>query len=500
MPEHIRALIVILALAAIVFAFARRPAADLIPRKDFTRWRNLWLGLSILAFVSQSFWVYAGVAAIVLSVARKREHNQIALFFLLLFLVPPASIQIPGLGLINYLFALDHVRLLALCILLPAFLTLRKRADTLAFGRTGPDKLLAVYLLLVASLYLRGTTLTDTLRLTLGLFIDIFLPYYVVSRALKHLSDFKQAILAFVLAAMLLALIGVFEYARHWLLYSALTDVMGLHWGLSNYLGRAGSLRASASTGQAIVLGYVISVAIGFYLFLLSSVRNRMQQYLGALLLAGGLFATLSRGPWIGALAVIVVFIATGQNALKRLLLLALAGALALPLLSIIPGGNKLIDLLPYIGTVEAGNITYRERLFENAMIVIQHNPLFGSIDYRSTPEMQSMIQGEGIIDIVNSYLLVALETGLIGLALFAGFFATILLGLRKSLFRFQDKNDDTARLGRALLASLAGALVTITTVSNISVIPIVYWSLAGLAVAYIQMVLQLKYTQAANQ
>lgn len=73
--------------------------------------------------------------------------------------------------------------------------------------------------------------------------------------------------LAFALAAMVLALIGIFEYSRHWLLYSSLIDVMGLNWGMSNYLGRGGSLRASASAGQAIVLGYVISVAIGFICF-----------------------------------------------------------------------------------------------------------------------------------------------------------------------------------------------------------------------------------------
>lgn len=499
MPEHLRALIVILALACIVFAFARRPATDLIPYSDFTRRRNLWLALTLAAFISHSFWVYAVLMALVLALTQRRERNPLALFFILLFLIPPAPIQIPGLGLINYLFALDHVRLLALLILLPAFFTLRKRAGTLPFARTWPDKLLALYLLLSALLHLRETTLTDTLRQTLYLFTDVFLPYYVASRALKQLSDFKDAMLAFALATMVLALIGVFEYARHWLLYSALTNAMGIHWDMSNYLGRGGSLRASASTGQAIVLGYVISVAIGFYLFLHTRVRSRLQQRLGALLLAAGLFAPLSRGPWVGSAAIIAVFIATGRNAAKRLMLLGLAAVLALPLLSIIPGGNKLIDLLPYIGTIEKGNITYRERLLDNAIIVIQRNPVLGSIDFLSTPEMQSMIQGQGIIDIVNTYLIVTLKSGLIGLALFAGFFIAIALGIYKSFRTFQDKDDETLRLGRALLATLAGVLLTITTVSSISVIPVVYWSLAGLGVAYIQMVRNLRTSRAAD-
>lgn len=498
MPEHIRALIVILVLAGTVFTLARRPAKDLIPYNDFTRRRNLWFVLTLLVFFAHSFWVYAAVAAVVLTVARKRERNPMALFFMLLFLAPPASAQIPGMGVINYFFDLNHIRLLSLCVLLPAFFVLRRRSDTLPFGRTWPDKLLTAGLVLTSLLLLRETTLTDTLRQTAYMFIEVFLPYYVASRALKDLSDFKDALLAFVLAAMVLSIIGLFEFARSWLLYSALTDALGMQWEMSGYLSRGGSLRASATTGQAIALGFVISVALGLYLFLQEGVRSKLQRRLGGLLLAGGLFAPLSRGPWIGAVVMITAFIATGRGAAKRLMLLALAAVLAIPLLAIVPGGQKFLDLLPFIGTIEVENITYRQRLFDNAMIVIQRNPLFGAFDFRSTPEMQSMIQGQGIIDIVNTYINVALQVGLVGLTLFVAFFVTVLLGIRKAMRSFPDKDDERRRLGRALLATLAGIMVTIVTVSSITFIPIVYWSVAGLGVAYVQMARKLKHTSIA--
>lgn len=498
MPEHFRALVVILVLAGIVFAMARGPSEDLIPRNDFIRRRNLWFVLTLLAFVSYSFWVYAAVTVVVLSLARKRERNPVALFFLLLFLVPPASAQIPGFGVINYFIDLNYVRLLVLCVLLPAFLSLRRQADTVSFGRTWPDKLLAANLVLTSLLLLRETTVTDTLRQTFYLFTDVFLPYYVASRALKNISDFKHALLAFVLAAMVLSIIGMFEYARSWLLYSALISALGMHWEMSSYLSRGGSLRASVTTGQAIALGMVISVAIGFYLFLQESVRSKFQRRLGALLLAGGLFAPLSRGPWIGAASMLMVFIATGKKAIKRLMLLAIAGVLALPLLTVVPGGQKVLDLLPFIGTVEVENITYRQRLIDASTIAIQRNPWFGSFDYRKTPEMQEMIQGEGIIDIVNTYIGIALSFGLVGLALFVAFFATVLFGMRKAMRSFPDKEDEAHRLGRALFATLAGILVTIVTVSSITVIPIVYWSVAGLGVAYVQMARGLRSTSSA--
>ncbi|WP_415756811.1 O-antigen ligase family protein [Pseudomonas sp. LT1P18] len=497
MPEHFRALIVILVLTGIVFAMARRPAADLIPDRNFTRRRNLWFVLTLLAFVSYSFWVYAGIAAIVLTFAGNRERNPVALFFLLLFLIPPATAEIPGFGLINYFFALNHIRVLALCVLLPAFLVLRKRADTVPFGRTWPDKLLAAYLLLTSLLFLRETTVTDTLRQMLYMFIEVFLPYYVASRALRNLSDFKDALFGFVLAAMVLSLIGLFEYAKHWQLYSGVVFAMGMQWD-PGYLSRGGSLRASATTGQAIALGFVISVAIGFYLYLQEEVRSKLQRSLGALLLAGGLYAPLSRGPWIGAAVMIVVFIGTGRKAIKRLMLLAAAGALALPLLAIVPGGQKVLDLLPFIGTVEVENITYRQRLIDNALIVIQRNPWLGTFNFRSTPEMQSMIQGQGIIDIVNTYIGIALSFGLIGLTLFVVFFTSVLQGIRKGMRSFPNKDDEARRLGRALLATLIGILITIVTVSSITVIPVVYWSVAGLCVAYAQMARRLKHTSTA--
>ena len=194
----------------------------------------------------------------------------------------------------------------------------------------------------------------------------------------------------------------------------------------------------------------------------------------------------------------IVVFIGTGRKAVKRLMLLALAGVLALPLLAVVPGGQKVLDLLPFIGTVEAENITYRQQLIDNAMIVIQRNPWLGSFDYRSTPEMQSLTQGQGIIDIVNTYIGIALSVGLIGLMLFVCFFAAVLLGIRKGMRSFSNKDDEARRLGRALLATLAGILITIVTVSSITVIPVVYWSIAGLGVAYAQMARRLKQTSTA--
>jgi O-antigen ligase len=174
---------------------------------------------------------------------------------------------------------------------------------------------------------------------------------------------------------------------------------------------------------------------------------------------------------------------------IRRLLILALTTMLVLPVVSALPGGDKMINMLPFIGTTNTENVNYREKLITNSMIVLQRNPWFGSVDFLNTPEMQSMRQGEGIIDIVNTYIGIALEQGYIGLGLFSAFFALTLLDIYRAIHSIPDKDSEEHLLGRALLSTLIAILIIIFTVSSISIIPIVYWSFAGLGIAYAQMV-----------
>jgi len=488
MPEHLRTLIVILVLSTVVFAFAHRPACSITGTGNFTRRRNLWFALTLAAFLAHNFWVYTFIAILLLIYANLRETNPPALFFFILFALPMSHIPISGMGLINIFFNLSHARILELLILLPAFFVLIRRSGTLAFGRTWPDMVLGVYMLLTAILYLRETSVTDTLRQAFYLFIDVFLPYFVISRSLKDLQAFREALLSIVLAIMVIALLAIFETTKHWLLYHSLIGVLELEGSL-DYLGRDGKLRAIVTAGHPIALGYLIAAGMGLYLFLQRSIRKKFVRWLGMALLAAGLIAPLSRGPWIGAVVLLAVFTATGRYAVRRLMSLAVAAVLALSLIAVLPGGERVTNLLPFIGKTEQGSIQYREKLITNSMIVIERNPWFGSIDYLSTPEMKAMRQGQGIIDTVNTYIGVTLETGIVGLGLFVGFFALTLLGIYRAMRSIRDRGSEERLLGRAIFATLLAILVMIFTVSSISFIPIVYWSVAGLGVAYAQMI-----------
>jgi O-antigen ligase len=342
---------------------------------------------------------------------------------------------------------------------------------------------------MTALLYLRETSITDTARQSLYLFIDVFLPYYVISRSTKNLNNFRDTLTSFVIAAMLLSTIAIFESYKHWLLYNSLVAEMDLSGGIAGYIGRADSLRAVASTGQPIVLGYVIAVALGFYLYLRPTIKGSLFLKLGLMLLLVGLISPLSRGPWVGAAVLLIVYIATGASALKRLVIVGMMAVMAVPILAILPGGEKIIDLLPFVGTVDQANVDYRQDLFRNSIIVIRKNLWLGSPNYMDSPEMLSMMQGQGIVDVVNTYIRITLESGLVGLGLYAGFIMVVLRGIRNGMKKVKDRNSEIYLLGRVLLATIIAIVVIIFSVSSITFIPIVYWSVAALGVAYSQLI-----------
>jgi len=126
----------------------------------------------------------------------------------------------------------------------------------------------------------------------------------------------------------------------------------------------------------------------------------------------------------------------------------------------------------------------------EQSWIVIQRNPLLGSADYLETPEMESMRQGAGIIDVVNTYLQIALQSGLVGLGIFLLIFSIPLLRLYKmnSTLKNNDSFKHLVVQNRALISTLLGIMVIIFTVSGVGITQIYYWSILGLACAFLKL------------
>lgn len=484
MPENIRALVVVLALATTVFVIVRAPARAMAQRPgDFERRRNLWFGITLAAFLSYNFWLFMGIAAVLLHQAATKEKNIIAMVMFVLLAMPLIGLEIPGFAGIRYLFKLDYLMLISLVVFLPIFVRTIKQHSLKHFADETVDWYLYSYIVLNITLWVfAGGDFTGTGRNAFLYFMGMALPYAIASREIKTDAALRAAIACYVLGASVMAAVGIVEAMRGWLMYTSIEKAMGINWGMTIYLRRGNSLRAFASTGQAIVFGYAMAVGLMLLLGLRRHFSRKIFWYGGLALLFIGMLSSYSRGPWLGAAAGYFVFIISGPKRWSNIARLAVVGVVAGALLLASPLGEKLYNSAV---AVDEGSYDYRVKVFEVSMRVIMQNPLFGTRDANTIDQLEELRQGQGIIDIVNSYVAVALQNGLIGLSLFVGFFASAIHAIFKRIRRLQDSDCEAMDLGRCLLAALTCILVSIYTVSSILIVPIVYYLMAGLAVAY---------------
>jgi len=492
MLGSIKALIVVLAIAAIIFHLAKPIALRFMTGDDFSRRRLVWFVLTAVSFVSPNIWLFALIAVPMLVWAGRNDSNPIALYLLLLHVIPPVAVNIPVLGN-NGLFALDNYRLLAFCVLLPAAIRYRKNQKNGMAGAFGTmDILLLAFGILQIALFtppdlpyhfVIPDSPSNALRRAVLFLLDTYLLYFAVSRICQSREKMVDAVASFCLACAVIAALSVFERTKSWLLFVDIASRWGTDPNATYYLFRGGSVRAQVSAGHSIALGHLLAVAFGFWLYLKSLVRVGLHRIGVTLLLWGGLFGSFSRGGWLGAAAVYFTFVLFGPRPVSRLvkgasLALALAGLIAMS-----PIGNQLLDMLPKNGMPAD---MYRHRLAERGWELVLAHPFFG--DQFPWPEMEDLRQGEGIIDIVNTYLGVALAYGLIGLFCFLSF---ILLGMTRVYLRARElthSDPDLALLGASLIACIAGNLIMIDSDSFNMGPEKMFYLLAGLATAYARL------------
>jgi hypothetical protein len=507
MREHLVALVYILFIAGICFLVMAKPlTARLMAPADFARRRNLWIAVTVATFLAHNFWLAMLASALIVGIGSRREQNPAAMYCVLLFAVPQFDMPISGFGVVNYLFEMNHPRMLALVLLLPAALKLagQKRAANPRLHL--PDTLFALYFIYVFIVSATADSVTGLMRFSIYLLLDHALLYYVITRSVVDKRRLYDVLAAFVMGVAVVCVIAGFENIRNWLVYESLRIPLGVPpQDIGTYLLRAtedgGYLRAYVTMGHAIALGFMSMVAITWLLALAPAfsrpvaapgmplpASSQMTRLLGMalmLMLVAGLLASVSRGPWLGCAIVMVLGLSSGPGAKQRLTWMLAALPLVIAALLILPQGQKFIDLLPFVGTVDPGSVSYRTQLLDRAMIVFWQNPIFGSMQYMSNPALEEMRQGQGIIDIVNSYVGVALAYGGIGLVLFVAPSAYALWTAWTTSRRLATQDPQAEAAGRALAASMLGVLLVIGAVSHYFHIPIVHRLVVSLCAAF---------------
>jgi O-antigen ligase len=492
MALSLKELLVVLVIASLVFMLAKPIALTFTPEVDFRRRRRAWYALTIVAFLSPNFWIFVAVATPILIVTGRKDSNPVAVYLMLLHVIPPVHQQIPMVG-ISFLFELNSFLLLSFCIMTPAAMRLLRTRNRPRYRALLPmDLALLGFGLLNSFHYLQAqavggalypiTTADSIRRIFIFLFIT-YIPYFVTSRSGVSRRALMDDIASYCLACGLLAATAIFESQRGWLLYGELP----LRWGTSlgaDYLIREHALRAMASAGHPLTLATLLSIAAALWLYLRPSVESTRARLVFSILLGAGLVVTYSRGPWIGAAVACLVFVILKPRALSAMFKTTIGVLLAGAALSVTPFGEKIISLLPIFGgRSDLDTITYRQNLLHRSLAIIGQHPFLG--DTTALSQMEDLRQGQGIIDLVNVYIQILLDDGFVGLTLLLGFLLIGVWKVNAVRRRSIGSDPDNAMLGASLIACTIGFLVTLAGGSLGNGTERMYYMLGALMAAY---------------
>jgi hypothetical protein len=475
MIGSLKAMVVVLVIGFAVFWIAKPIALRFMAEQDYQRRCTLWLSLTAVAFVVPSFWLFFGIALPALFLASKRDKNPLALALFVLHVIPPVMVAVPSMGV--RLLDMNSIRLLTLAIIIPAMLNAPRPPSSASFKFAATCVL--GYNLLMLALYVPYESPTNTVRRLIEYGLDSVVVFFAFYRLLPTPRALREALMCLCLGTAIVACVGLFEWLRSWMLYVTLTN----YWGVADsmaFLTRGDSLRAQSSTGHSMTLGFITATAFALWLGFAQSIPDNKRKWLATAVLLAGCYASLSRAGWMMAAIAYVVYLLVGPMRtaalFKQLGLIALAVGVVL----VAPGGEKLINLLPFVGNTDTSNIDYRERLAEVSWMLIWRNPWFG--DPFVMLHMESLRQGQGIIDLVNVYASIALFTGFVGLFLFVMPNLTALWGLLRATFGPHRKDAGLHMMSAALAAAMVANLVMFAVGSLGATLSFLFWGFSAAA------------------
>ncbi|WP_395334437.1 O-antigen ligase family protein [Novosphingobium sp. BL-8H] len=288
-------------------------------------------------------------------------------------------------------------------------------------GRFIADRWVIALLVLFTVVFGRDTSSTNLLRVACSVVLNLGLPYYVLSRGIANATELRTTIRWFACGGVALAALMLFEAVRAWSLYNELYQ----HYGLPNmfYLKvRGGIVRAAGPFMESTSAALVLALSLAGMWLLRADFRSRLRHYALAAVMFLGMSVPQSRGAWMGVLVgwLLVDLYRRDYAALaRRCMVMGLLAAVVLALASLSPTFANAVGFSP--GSADTAE--YRKQLFQRGMEQIRLRPFTGYSMPQLDVVMADMRQGEGIVDYVNSFIWVALVSGIGGLALFCGSF-----------------------------------------------------------------------------
>jgi O-antigen ligase len=475
---NVKAMIVVLVTAFIMFTLLKPMFLRFIDPDDFDRRRILWFIHAATAFLAPNIWFYLLIALPSLLWVATKDSNPIGLWFFIVFAVPPVNVGIP-MPLIENFFSISQERMLGLFLLFPMMVhylhtSTKPRTPTMK----AMDTFLLAYIAYQVALAFPYDSLTGQMRRSFNLLLDNFLVYFVFSRAITDKRRLIDVMAGLCLAAIVMAPLAVIESTRNWLLYTAIAEV----WGSVNeyaWLFRGSSLRSQLTTGHSIAMGYVMATALAFWLYLKNDAKGARLSWAAVPLLCAAILVSYSRGAWVLAAILPVLTVALAPRRSGAEFKTLVGAALIVVAIYMSPIGDRIADVLPFIGKGSQDTVDYRQQVAEVSWQLVQQHPFFGNPF--AGAQMESLRQGQGLIDMVNTYAGIAVFQGLVGLFLYAGFYLSSVIGAYGHLRESRFDSPDLASAGAALVGCMVATLFFLATVPGAWFT----WGLAGVLAAY---------------
>lgn len=457
MLNNIKALVVVLFFATAIFALGRTACLNFMSEEDFRRRRTVWFITTIAAFLSPSVWLFILISIPVAIWAARKDPNPVAISMVIGGATPAFYLDVP------HLFALNSGTISTLFIAIPVLL--RHALDNSHAKDNAPRQqgnwvmslLLVAFLALQVFPYWQTDTWSSLLRRG---FVQVVLAmpgFWLITRTLRSYRSINEVLAAYVLTCAIMAPIAVFEATRGWLLYMGLTQYWNASPNIFSYLMRAGRVRALATTDHSLALGLIMALGFCFCLHLQRWVASRKTVAVTVLLMWAGMFGAFSRGPWIAAVLMMFVYLWLMPKGTGRVVKASISVGILGAILAVTPFGERIISVLPWVGKLETGNVDYRATLLDRALQLIPLHPWFGDIFVLR--HMEDLRQGQGIIDIVNGYLLIALFYGLVPLLILLWFVLIVLWKLQWASLKSRRFDMNVSSLGSNLIACIVGTL-----------------------------------------
>lgn len=287
----------------------------------------------------------------------------------------------------------------------------------------------------------RDTSISHHLRVLVEALIDLALPYYIVSRGLRSSEDLRATMLWLSAGGVVVASILIFEVFKAWPVYNELFRVFELPTRLLVKM-RAGLLRPGGPFVEPTSVAMVLAMCTLALYLSRDFFRGRRHHMMLMGIAVVGLIAPQSRGAWIGiGIAIVAADILRGHYAQLARKLFVAAGAVSCLFLA----AQFAPDLSETLGLSGGSSETsdYRRLLLHRGLEEFANRPILGHSMIELQPRIPDLVQGEGIIDFVNTYIWIMLIAGVVGLAIFVAPFVHFLSSIfRFARFRGEKKRD----------------------------------------------------------